>query len=224
MGKEVAEWMRKKLIEAFKDKVPEIENPNIRNIYDLLDQHGIPQDDYIRVSTSARFEFTLKKSGVKLKGLVLDLCSWKYSIATVYDKEKVVCYDIMSEALHELKEQGVKVVQGNIRDPYLPFKDNSFDYLYAEGLPMAPYYKVDVYLSGDLNESEEDYVQRVVSEMIRVTKKKAIICSWPFMHYFPNNYERRIEKIDLDECIIVLNCEDQKKRGLLGKIWDYMFS
>lgn len=207
MSRELADKVRKAIVEAYPDKFSSLEDLPLEGMGKILREKGLKLEDYGPILTTTRFKHTIEKSGVKLKGIVLDLCSERTSIASVYNKNKVVCYDLMTDIIEELHKKEIKAVQGNILDPFLPFKENSFDYLFCEGFPMEPYKNKDVYESENPNMRATEYVRKVVEEMIRVTKKKAIVCSYPIALYFPREHKNRIEKVGLDGFLILLNCK-----------------
>lgn len=157
--------------------------------------------------TKNRFKKTLEMSGIKLEGKVLDLCSGDISIASVYDPEKVVCYEFLSEFVGELQNKKIKTIQGNIEDPFLPFKTNSFEHLYSGWLPMKTCKNKNLRYPTELTKTSKEYLYRIAKEIIRVTKEKAIINSLPFIRDFPNEFENRIEK-RIGDALIILNCED----------------
>lgn len=214
MWKDLAEKMRAAFLKAYPDKFKSIEDLPLEKMLTALEEKGITLEEYRPIVTVTRFNYTLEKSGVKLEGKVLDLCSERISIASIYDKDKVVCYDFMTDIVKELKNKGIKAVQASIRDvkyKFFPFKNKSFDYLFCEGFPMAPYTNKKIYESAKMIKGKKTYVSNVIKEMIRVTKEKAIICSYPIMIHFPEKYEKKIEKLDLENCIIVLNCRKRYK-------------
>jgi len=219
MGKALINHIRKKFVEAFPDKFSSLEDLPISRMYKILEEKGISKAEYILIGTAARFDFTIQTSGVKLEGLVLDLCSADISIASIYDKDKVVCYEFMTEFVEGLNRKNIKVVQANIRDQsfygeekrFFPFKDNSFDYLYCEGFPLRPCSDKNVFRSVEKIDGQKEYIKNVVEEMIRVTKNKAIICSIPLMRNFPIEYLERMENIHSEESIFVLDCRKEYK-------------
>ena len=209
---ELRERMREAFVKAYPDKFKSLEDLPLEKMLTTLEKEGITTDDYMQVSTPVRFSYTIDKAGITLEGRVLDLCSASISIASVYDKEKVVCYEFMTDMVEKLSKKGVKTVQANIRDKYFPFKNKSFDYLFCEGFPLAPYTNKDFYESSAAIADKDEYVKNVIKEMIRVTKKKVIICSIPIMMHFPKKYEKRIEKWDGTYCIILLDCRKNYKK------------
>ena len=206
MVSELPQRIRKAFVSNYPDKFPNLKDLPMDKMFIIVREKGINDAEIKYITTTTRFNLSVEKSGVKLEGLVLDLCSERISIASVYDKNKVVCYDILSEVMQELKNKNIKSVQASVKDRAFPFKNNSFDYLFCEGFPMSPYKTKEGKTSKIRN--YDAYLRRIIREMIRVTKKKAIICSIPIMDNFPKKYEHRIEKRDLDEYVLVLNCKD----------------
>lgn len=210
MGTELINNIRKAYVKAYPDKFSSIKDIPVSGMHDILKENGISREESFHIVSAERFKYTIKKSGVKLEGLVLDLCSANISIASVYDKEKVVCYEFMDEFVDELNQKNIKVVQASIIDKHLPFKNKSFDYLFCEGLPLMPYKEKGVYKSETMKGAKV-YIRNVIKEIIRVTKEKAIISSHPIIYYFPRDYRKKIEKANFDECRIVLNCKKNYK-------------
>lgn len=154
-----------------------------------------------------RFKEIINKSGIKLEGIVLDLCSGNISIASIYDQKKVVCYEFYDKIIKELKNKKMRIVQANICNEFFPFKSNAFNYSFSGWLPFRPATCKKNILPKDI-EDPEKFLYRITSEIIRVTKKQAIINSSQFIKYFPKQYSYRIQKQDTENALIVLNCKD----------------
>lgn len=155
------------------------------------------------------FTKLLKVSRVKLEGKVLDLCSGDklMTIASVYNPKKVVCYEFYEKMINSLKENNISTIQANIRDPYFPFKSDSFDYSFSSGLPFRPATCTKNVLPKDI-ENPEEFLNKITSELIRVTKKQAIIHSMLFVKYFPKKYSDKIEIKDISNSLIVIHCQN----------------
>jgi len=221
MPSDLVKRIQKSFVEKYPDLFPTLDDLPIENMGFILDEKGITEEECAYMVTEIRFKYTLEKTGVKLDGLVLDLCSGKHSIAIVYDKTKVICYDFLDSVVDVLNEKGRFIVQGNIRElveekkgkkrillkdkQWLPFKDKSFDYLYCEGLPIFPNADRTTLRSATCLEGTENYIKRLTEEMVRITKKKAIIGSGPFVDYFPKKYRKRQKLID--DYTMVLDCK-----------------
>lgn len=208
MGKTSAERQAKIVKGIVKKEYPnKFPNPDdlpLESLIPSIEKKGISLIEIRSIVTVARFKQNIEDSGIKLEGLVLDLCSGEISIASIYDKNKVICYDLLDDIVQELNRKEIKVVQGNIRDQILPFKVNSFDYLFYGGFNMAPY-KSRLNVKGTTRGLNlKKYVKNIVEEIIRVTKKKAIIT--PRIRYFPKEYENRLEKYE-DLSLMILNCK-----------------
>jgi|GEM_PF-6398802 SAM-dependent methyltransferase len=159
-----------------------------------------------------RLKKRVKDSGVLLEGKVLDLCCGSVSIGSMYSPQKVICYDNNMCHLEALDYKGIRVVKGDIIDPYFPFKDNSFDFCFGSGIPTIWYRtkmeEVDKSLT-PLQEKvkKQRYVKRIISEMIRVTKNDVIIHSTFFFRNFPEEYFERVKR-EVGNYLIVLDCRD----------------
>jgi SAM-dependent methyltransferase len=159
-----------------------------------------------------RLKRRVKASGVVLNGNVLDLCCGKVSIGSIYNPQKVVCYDYNMCHLEALDYKGISVVRGNIADPYFPFMDNSFDFSFGSGLPTIWYKKKKEEMNESLTLLQEKvkqqrYVKRIISEMIRVTKADAIIHSTFFFRHFPEEYFERVKR-EVGNYLIVIDSRD----------------
>ncbi len=159
-----------------------------------------------------RLKKRVKKSGVELEGKVLDLCCGKVSIGSIYSPRNVVCYDYNMCLLETLDYKGIQVVKGDIVDPNFPFKDNSFDYSFGSGLPTIWYRTKKEEVNKSLTLLQEKikkqrYVKRILAEMIRVTKKDAIIHSTFFFRNFSEQYYERVRR-EVGNYLIVLDCRD----------------
>jgi hypothetical protein len=98
-----------------------------------------------------RLKKRVTASGVVLNGNVLDLCCGKVSIGSIYNPHKVVCYDYNMCHLEALDYKGLRVVRGNIADPFFPFMDNSFDFSFGSGLPTIWYKKKKEEMNNSFN-------------------------------------------------------------------------
>ena len=159
-----------------------------------------------------RLKKRVRASGVVLEGKVLDLCCGKVSIGSIYCPKEVVCYDYNMCHLEELDYKGIRVVRGDIVDPYFPFMDNSFNFSFGSGLPTIWYRTEKEAVNNSLTPLQEKvkkqrYVKRIIAEMIRVTKKDAIIHSTFFFRNFPEEYFERIKR-EVGNYLIVLDCRD----------------
>ncbi len=159
-----------------------------------------------------RLKKRVRDSGVELEGKVLDLCCGKVSIGSIYNPKMVICYDYNMCHLKTLNYKGIIVVKGDIVDPYFPFADNSFDYSIGSGLPTIWYRTKKEEVNRSLTLLQEKikkqrYVKRIISEMIRVTKKHAILHSTFFFRNFPEEYFERVVR-EVGNYLIVLDCSD----------------
>lgn len=159
-----------------------------------------------------RLKKRVKDSGVLLEGKVLDLCCGRVSIGSIYSPQKVVCYDYNMCHLEALEYKGISVVKGDIIDPYFPFMDNSFDFSFGSGIPAIWYRTKMEEVKKSLTPlqkkvKKQRYVRRIITEMIRVTKKDAIIHSTFFFRNFPEEHFERVKK-EVGNYLIVLNCRE----------------
>jgi len=159
-----------------------------------------------------RLRRRVKNSGVELDGKVLDLCCGKVSLGSMYSPKNVICYSNNMNHLQMLCYKGMSVVKGNIADPYFPFKDNSFDFSFGSGLPTIWYRTKKEETTKSLTLLQEKvkkqrYVKRIISEMIRVTKKDAIIHSTFFFRNFSEEYLERVKR-EVGNYLIVLDCRN----------------
>lgn len=159
-----------------------------------------------------RLKKRVKASGVILSGKVLDLCCGKVSIGSIYNPKKVICYDYNMCHLQALDYKGIRVVKGDIIDPYFPFADNSFDFSFGSGLPAVYKRTNDEEMGKHLTLLQEKvtkqrYVKRIIAEMIRVTKAEAIIHSTFFFRNFPEKYFERVKR-EVGNYLLVIECGD----------------
>ncbi len=159
-----------------------------------------------------RLRARVNNSGVELEGKILDLCCGKVSIGSFYSPKNVICYSYNMAHLKILKYKGMCVVKGDIVDPYFPFMDNSFDFSFGSGLPTIWYRTRKEEATKSLTLLQEKikkqrYVKRILSEMIRVTKKDAIIHSTFFFRNFSEEYFERVKR-EVGNYLIVLDCRD----------------
>ena len=187
-------------------------------MYKTLKEKGISEEDIRVKGTEARFDYTLKHSGITLDGIVLDLCSGSISIACVYDPDKVVCYDYLNNIIQELRARDLNAVQADISDMrfykhrrYLPFKNKAFDYLYCEGFPLSPYSSLINKPMPTLR-AEKSYIKNTIKEIIRVTKNYAVISSSPLLELFPKEYRHRVDVKKTAESIFTLDCRKNYKK------------
>lgn len=157
-----------------------------------------------------RLKKRIRDSGVLLEGTVLDLCCGKISIGSVYCPQKVVCYDYNRGHLEALEYKGIRVVQGDIADPFFPFMDNSFDFSFGSGIPTIWYRTKKEEVNNSLTPLQEKvkkqrYVKRIIAEMVRVTQQDAIIHSTFFFRNFPEDYFERVRR-EVGNYLIVLDC------------------
>ncbi len=176
---------KKKLHELLK----EMDNYDWGKVPDISDKFK----DYRKFAEEAFKEY-LKKAGIKLSGLVLDLCCGPVSFGVVY--KNVIGYDIIPEFIKELRKNGIKGIIGDIRE--LPFEDKTFDYVICCGLPLRPYKKVKCgdgfkYVPEDVN--VKSYIENFVDDCIRIAKKKVLIISVPLVRYLPEKHRDKIEKV-----------------------------
>ena len=154
------------------------------------------------------FTYIIQKSNVVLEGSVLDICSGSVSLASIHDD--VVCFDLPEEIIKELRKKGIRAVMGDISED-LPFKAKSFDYVFASGIPMLPYKRTDAPQEADFHKkyvpekvrNDKKYIEGLIKETIRVTRKKVIIASLPVVEYLPKKHVEKIEKIN--EWLVVYN-------------------
>ncbi len=159
-----------------------------------------------------RLRARVNKSGVELEGKILDLCCGKVSIGSIYSPKNVICYSYNISHLKMLAYKGMSVVKGDIADPYLPFMDDSFDFSFGSGLPTIRYRTRKEEATKSLTLLQEKvkkqrYVKRILSEMIRVTKKDAIIHSTFFFRNFSEEFFERVKR-EVGNYLIVLDCRD----------------
>lgn len=160
-----------------------------------------------------RLKKRVNESGVEFEGIVLDLCCGKVSIGSIYNPKMVVCYDYNICHLKTLNYKGITVVKGDLVDPFFPFSDNSFDYSFGSGLPAIWYRTKQEEKSNSLTLLQEKikqqrYVKRIIAEMIRVTKRDAIIHSTFFFRHFSEEFFERVKR-EVGNYLIVLDCRDQ---------------
>ncbi|MFN2354138.1 MAG: hypothetical protein ABR512_06405 [Desulfopila sp.] len=159
-----------------------------------------------------RLKKRVEDSGVLFEGKVLDLCCGKVSIGSMYSPHKVICYDYNICHLEALDYKGIRVVKGDIIDPFFPFMDNAFDFSFGSGIPTVWYRTKKEELNNSLTPlqkkvKKQRYVKRIITEMIRVTKEDAIIHSTFFFRNFPEEHFERVTK-EVGNYLIVLNCSD----------------
>ncbi|MBU4502615.1 MAG: hypothetical protein KKA79_08515 [Nanoarchaeota archaeon] len=225
MGIGFIKHIRRHYVKSFPEHFSKLTDLPIMEMYDILREKGISEEDIRIKSTEARFSYTLKHSGIALDGLVLDLCSGSISVGCVYNPDKVVCYDFLTEIMDKLKGRNLKAVQADISDMsfygkkrrYLPFKNNAFDYFCCEGFPMLPYSSTKVPYTPKGICSEKSYVKNTVKEIIRVTKNYAIISSIPLLELFPKEYKHRLDVKKTKESIFVIDCRKNYKKKKSNK-------
>ena len=159
-----------------------------------------------------RLRKRVNASGVIFDGLVLDLCCGKVSIGSIYNPKRVICYDYNMCHLEALNYKGIRVVKGDICDPFFPFSDNAFDFSFGSGLPTIWYRTRKEEASKSLTLLQEKvkkqrYVKRIIGEMIRVTQREAIIHSTFFFRNFPEEFYERVKR-EVGNYLIVLHCGD----------------
>jgi len=159
-----------------------------------------------------RLRKRVNASGVILDGLVLDLCCGKVSIGSIYNPKRVICYDYNMCHLEALNYKGIRVVKGDICDPFFPFSDNAFDFSFGSGLPTIWYGRKREEAEQSCTLLQEKvkrhrYAKRIIVEMMRVTKKDAIIHSTFFFRNFPEKYFERVKK-EVGNYLLVLDCRD----------------
>lgn len=164
------------------------------------------------------FQEYLTKVGLKLNGLVLDVCSGPVSFGSIYNN--VVGFDLIPSYIKELRKNGIRGIIGDIRD--MPFKDKSFDYVVCVGAPMMPYKKMEeeIFLKKCPERKKDDdlycylpstendlqfFIEKFVEDCIRISKNKTLIVSYPILNCLPKKNKLKIEKISdkMSECYVI---------------------
>lgn len=125
---------------------------------------------------------TLKELEFNLDGLVLDVACG--SIITALLHKDTIGYDMDPKAIKSLRNKGYKGIIGNMVD--MPFEDKTFDITISFWPPLRPY---NEHLISQTLDDEKGFVEKVIDEMVRVTKKRILIAQPGFVKLAPEKYE-----------------------------------
>lgn len=149
-------------------------------------------DDPWQVDTHPQHEWLLQKIDIKSQKSILEVgCGFgrnmKYLIDQGINPKRITGVDISPEMIKKARKylrKGSTLKTGNILE--LPFKDNSFDLVFTHGVLMHV---------------EPKNIQRAISELVRVSKKKIILIEQNYggnYYTFIHNYRKTLKHLNIN--------------------------